>query len=64
MSELVQRLTDGLQQLSKQYAEDMQRLETQNTQLQQQVSSLSEQTTYLAKQVQTLIDTLNNSNNA
>jgi hypothetical protein len=42
----------------------MQRLETQNTQLQQQVSSLSEQTTYLAKQVQTLIDTLNNSNNA
>lgn len=38
MSELVQRLTDGLKQLSKQYAEDMQRLETQNEQLQGVIS--------------------------
>jgi hypothetical protein len=38
----------------------MQRLETQNTQLQQQVSSLSEQTTYLAKQVPPVMTLVSN----
>jgi phage shock protein A len=55
MTELERHLTDGLKNLAKQYAQDMQRLEGQNSALQQQVQTLAGQLQGLSK----VLDSLN-----
>lgn len=58
MTELEKLLQDGLQTLAEQYQQDMQRLETQTSSLQQQVSDLSTQLQTNARSYQKQLDGL------
>lgn len=59
MTELETQLLDGFERLSRQYSEDMKRLEAQNLRLQQQVLGLSKQVSELTNAYTRLADLWN-----